>query len=214
MLFGLFIITCVKKRLDPLSWPGGVLGCFFGSGSSGGFRGGRRQRAWWLRAALAAKDRRTYWEVCLEGKKVREHWNAEFEATVKCNEVEAADFWGSLPRRQKDKQRMWILAEHGNMKRGDRESKIYMTIDVMHEQLRRYREQELRFAIPPALFKCGQSVLQWWAPWMMDAHKTDPHYNRKNRPAWFSAEVTAYGGYGDIKYAGVQLSNTHMYHAF
>jgi len=164
-------------------------------------------------AALSAKDRRTYWEVCLEGKQVREQWNAEFEATVQCNEEEAADYWGSLPKRQKDKQRMWILGEHRNMKRGDRESKIYMTIDVMHEQPRRYRSQELRVEIPAAAFMCGQSVLQWWAPWMKDAPETPPHYNRKNRPAWFSAEILSYCGYGDIKYAG-QTIQQHQYHVY
>ena len=99
------------------------------------------------------------------------------------------------------------------MKRGDRESKIYMTIDDMHEQLRRYRSQELRVEIPPALFKCGQSVLQWWAPWMKDAPETPPHYNRKNRPAWFSAEIASYCRYGDIKYAG-QTMRAHQYHVY
>ena len=164
-------------------------------------------------AALSAKDRRTYWEVCLEGKKVREHWNAEFEATVKRNEEEAADFWDSLSKKQKDQQRGWILGEHRNMKRGDRESKIYMTIDVMHEQLRRYRSQELRIEIPSAAFMCGQSVLQWWAPWMKDAPETPAHYNRKNRPAWFSAEISSYCRYGDIKYAG-QTTRAHQYHVY
>ena len=61
-----------------------------------------------------------------------------------CNEEEAVDDCGSLPKRQKDKQRMGILGEHRNMKRGDRESKVYMTIDDMHEQLRRYRAREFR----------------------------------------------------------------------
>ena len=108
---------------------------------------------------------------------------------------------------------MWILGEHRNMKRGDRESKIYMTIDVMHAELRRYRSQELRVEIPPAAFRCGQSVLQWWAPWMKDAPETPSHYNRKNRPAWFSAEIASYCGYGDIKYAG-QTTRAHQYHVY
>ena len=83
----------------------------------------------------------------------------------------------------------------------------------MHEQLRRYRSQELRVEIPPALFKCGQSVLQWWAPWMKDASKTPRHYNRRNCPAWFSAEIASYCGYGDIKYAG-QTIQAHKYHVY
>ena len=106
---------------------------------------------------------------------------------------------------------MWVLGEHRNMKRGDRESKVYMTIDVMHEQLLRYHSQELGVEIPVAAFMCGQSVLQWWAPWMKDAPETPPHYNRKNRPAWFSAEIASYCRYGDIKYAG-QTMRAHQYH--
>ena len=99
------------------------------------------------------------------------------------------------------------------MKRGDRESNIHMTIDVMHEELRHFRSQALRIEIPPAAFKCGQSVLQWWAPWMKDAPKTPAHYNRKNRPAWFNAEICSYCGYGDIKYAG-QTIQQHQYHVY
>ena len=83
-----------------------------------------------------------------------------------------------------------------------------MTIDVMHEQLRRYRSQELRVEIPPAAFSCGQSVLQWWAPWMKDALETPQNYNRKNRPAWFSAEIASYCGYGDIKYQARRFGHT------
>ena len=70
--------------------------------------------------------------------------------------------------------------------------------------------QELRVEIPTAAFKCGQPVLQWWASWMKDASKTPRHYNRKNRPAWFSAEIVSYCGYGYIKYAG-QTMLAHQY---
>ena len=115
--------------------------------------------------------------------------------------------------RQTARERAWLLGEHYNMARGDRESNIYMTIDVMHEQLRRYRSQEIRVEIPPAVFKCGQSVLQWWAPWMKDAAATPGHYKHKNRPAWFSAEVTSYVRYGEIKYAG-QMMTAHLYHVY
>ena len=85
------------------------------------------------------------------------------------------------------------------MTRGDGESKIC--------------EWEHRLKIPPALFKCGQNVLQWWAPWMKDAEETPASYNKKNRPWWFSAEVTSYRGYGDIKYAG-QVTRDHQYNVY
>ena len=91
---------------------------------------------------------------------------------MKRNEQEAAEYSRRLSKRQKDNQRSKVLGEHRNMACGDRESKVYMTIDVMHEELRRDRSQELLVEIPPPLFKCGQSVLQWWAPWMKNAKET------------------------------------------
>ena len=48
---------------------------------------------------------------------------------------------------------------------------------------------------------------------MMDATVTPSHYSRKNRPAWFSAEIASYCGYGDIKYAG-QTMTAHQYHVY
>ena len=69
---------------------------------------------------------------------------------VQCNDKEAADYCYGLSKKQKDQERAWILGEHRNMKRGDRESKTYMSIDDMHEQLRSYRQQELRVEVPPA----------------------------------------------------------------
>ena len=64
-----------------------------------------------------------------------------------------------------------------------------------------------------ALHEWCQSVLQWWAPWMKDAEETPASYNKKNRPWWFSAEVTSYRGYGDIKYAG-QVTRDHQYNVY
>ena len=132
---------------------------------------------------------------------------------VQCIDKEAADYCYGLSKKQKDQEHAWILGEHRNMKRGDRESKTYMRIDDMHEQLRSCREQELRVEVPPAASMCGQSVLWWWAPWMKDAPETPWYYNRKNRPAWFSAEIASYCGYGDIKYAG-QTTRAHQCHVY
>ena len=93
-------------------------------------------------APLSAKDKRTYWDVCPEGQTIWEYWKAEFEAKVKRNEEEAADFWRSLSQRQMDVQRCWLLGDHRNMKRGDGESNVY-------EQLRRDHSQELGTEIKP-----------------------------------------------------------------
>ena len=101
-------------------------------------------------AAISVKEIRPHWEVCLEGKQVWDQWDAEFEAMVQCNDKEAADYCYGLSKKQKDQEHAWILGEHRNMKRGDRESKPYMSIDDTHEQLRSYRQQELRVEVPPA----------------------------------------------------------------
>ena len=103
-------------------------------------------------AGLSAKDRRTYWEVSAEGSQARQQWTTDFKATVNCNEEAAAAYWGSLSKRQKDRDGARTLGEHGNMARVDCESKVYMAINVMHEELRRHRALERRVEIPPALF--------------------------------------------------------------
>jgi len=113
-----------------------------------------------VRRPLGRRPRRTYWEPCAKGNEARREWAPAFEAMVKGNEQEAADYWDRQSKKEKDRQRWRRLGE----------SKIFSTIDLMHQQLLRYRELELRVEIPPALFKCGQSVLQWWAPWMKDAN--------------------------------------------
>ena len=83
----------------------------------------------------------------------------------------------------------------------------------LEAEVRRYREQELRVEIPPALSKCRQSVLQWWAPWMKNASETPQQYNRKSRPWWFSAEIASYGLHGEIRYAG-QTMTAQQYHVY
>ena len=48
---------------------------------------------------------------------------------------------------------------------------------------------------------------------MKDAKETPASYNKKTRPAWFSAEVTSFRGYCDIKYAG-QMMRAHVYNVY
>ena len=78
--------------------------------------------------ALSAKEIRIHWEVCAEGKQVRDQWGADFEAMVQGNEKEAAKYWAGLSKKQRDLERAWRLGEHRNMKRGDRESNTYMAV--------------------------------------------------------------------------------------
>ena len=96
---------------------------------------------------------------------------------------------------------------------GDRESKVFQQIDAMHEELKMYREEKAGRAIPEPKFKTGQSVLQWWSSWMKSAAETPLSYNKKNRPAWFSAEICSYNNYGTIRYAG-QLTTSNLYNVY
>ena len=117
-------------------------------------------------AGLSAKNRRTYWEVSAEGSQARQQWTTDFKATVNCNEEAAAAYWGSLSKRQKDRDGARTLGEHGNMARVDCESKVYMAIDVMHEELRRYRSLELRVEIRAAVVGFAD---MWWTADLTEA---------------------------------------------
>ena len=46
-------------------------------------------------------------------------------------------------------------------------------------------------AAPGPRFQRGQSVHQWWAPWMDGAKETPSGSRKKSRPSWFSSEVFA-----------------------
>ena len=131
-------------------------------------------------------------------------------SAVRQRDQEALEYYQNLPKRQKTVERGWLHAEWRNMARGDRESRIFQTIDIMLADLRAYKEMELKVAVPDAKFKCGQSVLQWWAGWMKSAEETPQTYKKTLRPAWFSAEVCSYKEYGTMKYAG-QLFTEHLY---
>ena len=133
-----------------------------------------------------------------------------FATAVRKRDEEAVQTYLGASKRKRDEMRCKFMAEQRNMGRGDRESKIFQQIDSMHEQLRSLRAEKLGVSIPMPKFRTGQSVLQWWAPWMKRAEVTPSTYNRGNRPAWFSAEVCSYKAYETIRYAGQETTgNTY-----
>ena len=109
-----------------------------------------------------------------------------------------------LPKRPRTEQAhtahtAWKLRslELRNMVQGDRESRTFQEIDKMHEE-----------RLPDPKFKCGQSVLWWWASWMKSAEETPKKYNRfTRRPRWYSVEVLSFEGYGTIRYAGQEVKD-------
>ena len=133
-----------------------------------------------------------------------------FATAVRKRDEEAVQTYLGASKRNRDEMRCKFMAEQRNMGRGDRESKIFQQIDSLHEQLRSLKAEKLGVSIPMPKFRTGQSVLQWWAPWMKRAEVTPSTYNRGNRPAWFSAEVCSYKAYETIRYAGQETTgNTY-----
>ena len=112
-----------------------------------------------------------------------------YTAAILTRDAEAERVHHGLSKRRRAEERAWFKANERNMARGDRESKVFQQIDGMHEELKMYREEKAGCAIPEPKFKTGQSVLQWWSSWMQSAAETPRSYNKKNRPAWFSAET-------------------------
>ena len=120
----------------------------------------------------------------------------------------------SSSKRQRDQLRCKFLAERRNMAAGDRESHIFQTMDKRHEDLKRYAEMARDGStLPNPKFRSGQSVLQWWASWMKPVQETPKKYNKKNRPAWFSAESCSFKEYGTIRYAGQEVTD-NLYNVY
>ena len=114
---------------------------------------------------------------------------ARISAKARELDEEAFAKYAALSKRAKTEARCKFMAEERNMARGDRESKVFQQIDLMHAEIKRLKEAATGVKIPDPKFRTGQSVLQWWSPWMKNAEETPPTYNKKNRPAWFSAEA-------------------------
>ena len=123
-------------------------------------------------------------------------------AEINARDAAGKQYMRDLPKRQRDRERGWWHGECFHMAREDRNSKAQQSIDQMQAELTSYREREFATSIPKPRFRAGQSVLQWWAPWMKKADALPQNYNKKNRPAWFSAEICSYETYGSLKYAG------------
>ena len=136
-----------------------------------------------------------------------------YMAAIFARDAEAVAVHYGLSKRRRAEERAWFKGNERNLARGDRESKVFQQIDAMHEELKMYREEKAGRAIPEPKFKTGQSVLQWWSSWMKSAAETPLSYNKKNRPAWFSAEICSYNNYGTIRYAG-QLTTSNLYNVY
>ena len=134
-------------------------------------------------------------------------------AAIEVRDVEAVAAHHALSRKRKAMERARFMGNQRNLARADRESKIYKTIDAMHEELRMFCSAKAGFALPTPAFKQGQSVLHWWAHWMTTATVTPQTYNTKHSPAWYSAEILTYAGFKTLRYAGQEYSE-HVYNVY
>ena len=67
------------------------------------------------------------------------------------------------------------------------------------------------------LYRVGQTVLQWWAPWMKDAplNELPGTYAKRKRPGWFKAEVVVVMPEpGDIVYCGISFKSVFTARAY
>ena len=64
------------------------------------------------------------------------------------------------------------------------------------------------------LFSAGQSVLQWWAPWLSTAETPPKSYNQKRRPKWYVGDCLAFDGVRSVKYGGVTHPSQPVYHVY
>ena len=143
-----------------------------------------------------------------------ELWPTRLAAGIIKRDLEAVDVWSKRRKRGKVgklAERARWLADRISLAKADRECAIYNQIDRMHVELRKLRATASGVStIPLPQFMTGQSVLQWWAPWMVDATELPKTYKGKKRPAWFCAEVTSYKTYETLRYAGqVCTGNTY-----
>ena len=67
-----------------------------------------------------------------------------------------------------------------------------------------------------AVFKVGQAVLQWWAPWFQHCEEggMPKTYKKNQRPMWFSGEILCVAGWMHIVYAGQIYTGYYCYYAY
>ena len=134
-------------------------------------------------------------------------------AAIEVRDAEAMQIHRALPRKRQALERIWARAEGYHMGRGDKESKTQQSLDMLQDELRALREAKFGHPLPRPAFKHGQSVLQWWAHWMVSAVTLPKTYKTTHRPAWYVGEVLSYAGYLQLRYAGQDFSE-NFYNVF
>ena len=93
--------------------------------------------------------------------------------------------------------------ERKRMRSADAETRIAMGFAAAVDTEAELRDALASVELPPQQkFRPGQSVLQWWASWMVTAKETPDQLKKSNRPKWYSSEVISHEGFQEIRYAG------------
>jgi hypothetical protein len=101
------------------------------------------------------------------------------------------------------------------MRSADDRSKLTGQVENLEDLLQRQKEQqdasdvERGDRVAGPLFRPGQSVRQWWASWFV-TNEAPKQYKKKSRPAWYSGEITSYGGFMSFKYCASDVTE-HAY---
>ena len=127
-----------------------------------------------------------------------------FEEKVRRLDNQAKEWQKSFGKKDARTLSSWQHAETKHMGRSSRES-------LGRESFEKHLAEVSRGSHREPKFRNGESIIQWWAPWMEDATEPPKSYNNKNRPAWFKGELLTWAGEQSVFYAGIQQPSEHTY---
>ena len=123
---------------------------------------------------------------------------------------------GKTSKKLKKTEKGWAFGEGRVMIKADFESRVMCLELGRGGLLQRLQEAEELYElalqktvpapaeVPEPKFAPGQSVLQWWAGWFSAQKEPKLHYNKKERPSWYSGEIASPAQWqSEIVYAGV-----------
>ena len=149
------------------------------------------------------------WQPFVSEEAAQEARNQTVQVISRGVEAAARVHYNTLSHRLRKVEEGRIFTAHKRL----RHEEVLAQVNNNYWRLEEARARAARenLIAPPAMvasaiFRTGQSVLQWWAPWMRDAPEPPATY-QKNRPAWFSAEILGLRGVlPNHRYAGMVYS--------
>ena len=185
-----------------------------------------------IKAAKALDDQEIECKKCLDPATTEakhkavdaEHQWPRGQTWCQCDELTE-----TLPKRLRQNIKSAELAEQKGMTTAARETEVQnqfawleartIQIEAQMEDLRKnnitpWPANSHGEGRPEPKFRSGESVLQFWAGWMATAKEPPLQLNTNKRGKWYSASILGWARYGDIKYAGIQYYDQHIYYAY